>query len=146
MVWKPHVTVAAVIQDNDRFLFVEEMVNGEIVINQPAGHLDDNESLINAVIRETREETAYEFVPEYITGVYQWRHHVNGETFLRVAFTGHTLKHHIEEQLDEGIIRAIWLSPAELGEKNLRSPMVTHCIDDYIAGKRYPLDILHDLD
>ena len=146
MVWKPHVTVAAVIEDQNRFLFVEETINGEIVINQPAGHLDENESLINAVIRETREETAYEFVPEFISGIYQWQHPANGETFLRIAFTGQTLQHHINEQLDEGIIRAIWLTPKELDNKNCRSPMVKLCIEDYIAGKRYPLDILHDLD
>jgi len=144
MIWKPHATVAAIIERDNKFLMVEELVQGELVINQPAGHLDPDESLIDAAIRETQEETAWQFIPEAVTGIYLWKHPDNGESFLRVAFCGSCQNHQSEQALDEGILRAVWKTRDELvQEKNkLRSPMVIDCIDDYIAGKRYPLDIL----
>jgi len=148
MVWKPHATVAAIVEKKGRFLIVEEKSDGKIVYNQPAGHLDPNESLLDAVIRETSEETAWQFKPEYITGIYQWRHPQKDDcTFLRVAFYGECHHHHSEQALDEGIICAIWMTREELVAKKaqLRSPMVLRCIDDYLAGKRYPLDILINL-
>ena len=144
MVWKPHATVAAIIEHDNKFLMVEELVNNERVFNQPAGHLDPDESLIDAVIRETLEETAWNFVPEAITGIYLWKHPDNGESFLRVSFCGSCHDHNPEQTLDDGILQAVWKSRDELIQQQpqLRSPMVINCIDDYLAGKRFPMDIL----
>lgn len=117
----------------------------ELVINQPAGHLDNYETLIEAVIRETREETRWEFLPEYISGIYRWVHG-NGETYLRICFVGEVTKEHTELKLDTGIERAIWLTENEIREhKNLRSPLVLKSIDDYLAGKEYPLHLVKDI-
>ncbi len=147
MVWKPHATVAAVIERDNKFLMVEELVQGKQVVNQPAGHLDSDESLIEAVIRETQEETAWQFVPEAITGVYLWKHPGNGESFLRVTFCGHCKNHAPQQPLDDGIQAAVWRTREELVQQShtLRSPMVINCIDDYLAGKRFPLDMLIDV-
>lgn len=130
-----------------RFLFVEERAGGRVVINQPAGHLEDGESLTDAVVRETLEETAWHFRPEALIGIYQWRHPDNGASFLRVAFTGRTLKHEPSRPLDTPILRTLWLDRAELLAANgrLRSPMVLRCVDDYLAGRRYPMAALSDL-
>ncbi len=144
MTWKPHVTVAAIIEQDNQFLMVEELVHHQRVINQPAGHLDPDESLIDAVIRETREETAWLFTPQYISGIYLWKHPQNQKSFLRVAFCGSVHDHKAEQSLDEGIIQTIWKTRSQLlqCEHSLRSPMVMRCIDDYVAGKRYPMDML----
>ena len=143
MVWKPHATVAAIIERDNKFLMVEETIHGENRFNQPAGHLDPDESLVDAVIREAKEETAWDFTPEAVTGIYLWKHPVNGETFLRIAFCGPCSNHDPSQALDTGIIHAVWKSREELLQENrLRSPMVIDCIDDYLAGKRYPLDML----
>ena len=146
-VWKPHATVAAVIERDGKFLIVEEESEGKIVYNQPAGHLDPDESIIDAVIRETREETAWCFHPQAITGIYRWEQKTKKQTFLRVAFCGDCDDHHEEQLLDDGIIRAIWMSRDELMQQQdkLRSPMVIKCIDDYLQGHRYPLELLIDL-
>lgn len=148
MVWKPHATVAAIIERDDKFLMVEEVIHGEHVFNQPAGHLDPDESLIDAVIRETREESAWLFTPESVTGIYLWKHPDNGETFLRVAFCGSCSDHDPEQDLDTGIVQAVWKSRDELIKQaeQIRSPMVISCIDDYLAGKRHPLSILSTID
>jgi 8-oxo-dGTP pyrophosphatase MutT (NUDIX family) len=147
MIWKPHATVAAIIERDNKFLMVEEMVGGKKQINQPAGHLDPDESLIDAAIRETREETAWGFTPEAVTGIYLWKHPENGESFLRVSFCGPCHDHHAEQSLDDGILRAIWLTRDELiaRQGDLRSPMVITCIDDYLSGKRFPLEMLVDI-
>lgn len=144
MTWKPHTTVAAIIERDNKFLMVKESIHGEQVFNQPAGHLDPDESLINAVIRETQEESAWQFIPQAITGIYLWKHPGNGESFLRVAFCGTCQNHDPEQRLDDGILHAVWKSREELIQQQdkLRSPMVINCIDDYLAGKRYPLDML----
>ena len=144
MVWKPHATVAAIIERDNRFLMVEELIHGELVYNQPAGHLDPDESLIEAVIRETQEESAWHFIPEAITGIYLWKHPENAKTFLRFAVCGDCKNHDPQQPLDEGIVQAVWKSRDELLEEplKLRSPMVINCIDDYLAGKRYPLEML----
>lgn len=148
MTWKPHVTVAAIIEEKNHYLLVEERVDDEIVINQPAGHLEENEDLLNAVIRETREETAHRFKPEHVVGVYLWQHPQNKETFLRISFSGVSTGHCPDEELDEGILRAVWLTREELlnSGKKLRSPMVLQGIDDHIAGKRYPLELIQNLE
>ena len=147
MVWKPHTTVAAIIERDNKFLMVEELIQGEQVINQPAGHLEPDESLIEAVIRETREETAWQFIPEAITGIYLWKNPDNGESFLRFAFCGSCKNHKASQALDEGIQAAIWKTRDELlqQQQKLRSPMVINCIDDYLAGKRFPMDLIINL-
>lgn len=147
MTWKPHATVAAIVEREGKFLIVEEAVQGEIVYNQPAGHLDPNESLIEAVIRETREETAWLFKPEALLGIYLWPQPKTQRTFLRFAFCGSCSDHQPEQVLDDGILRALWLSKEELQScENLRSPMVMQNINDYLSGKRYPLEILATVD
>ena len=146
-VWKPHATVAAIVERDNRFLMVEEIVNGETVYNQPAGHLDPGESLVEAVIRETREESAWQFSPEYISGIYRWEQTSKNRSFLRFTFVGSCYQHNENQELDNGIIRALWLSRDELVAKpeKLRTPMVLRCIDDYLAGKKYPLTLLTDI-
>jgi len=147
MIWKPHATVAAIIERDGKFLMVEELINGQRLFNQPAGHLDPDESLLDAVIRETREETAWHFVAEAVTGIYLWKHPDNGETFLRIAFCGQCSDHNPGQALDDGILQAVWMTRDELGQQKqqLRSPMVINCIDDYMTGKRYPLDVLNTI-
>jgi 8-oxo-dGTP pyrophosphatase MutT (NUDIX family) len=147
MTWKPHATVAAIIERDNRFLMVEEMIDGERVINQPAGHLEPDESIIEATIRETFEETAWRFQPEAITGIYLWKHPVNEKTFLRIALCGQCHDHDPDQVLDEGIIQATWKTRDELTgpDCQLRSPMVLTCIDDYLSGRRLPLDALIDV-
>lgn len=148
MIWKPHATVAAIIEHDNKFLMVEELINGKHVFNQPAGHLEPDESLLDAVIRETQEESAWQFVAEAVTGIYLWKHPENGETYLRIAICGSCKNHDANQPLDEGILAAVWKSRDELaGEpQKLRSPMVINCIDDYLAGKRFPLDMLVDVE
>lgn len=148
MIWKPHATVAAVIENEGRFLLVQELISGRSVYNQPAGHLEDDETLIEAVIRETREETAWEFLPESLIGIYQWRHPENGETFMRTTFSGNALHHDQDRELDACIQRTLWLTPEEIRNQHdrLRSPMVLRTIEDYLAGVRYPLALLSPID
>lgn len=147
MTWKPHATVAAIVEKDGKFLIVEEDVNGEIVYNQPAGHLDPHESLIDAVIRETQEETAWKFTPEALLGIYLWPQPDTDRTFLRFAFCGTCSNHQPDQELDEGILQALWLSKEELQDsKKLRSPMVIQNIEDYLSGQRYPLELLSTID
>lgn len=124
---------------------VEEKQNNETVINQPAGHLEYGESLQAAVIRETFEETAWRFQPEAITGIYRWVHPELERTYLRVSYTGTVSRHHPDQALDDGILSAQWLSREELQKRKLRSPLVMRCIDDYLAGHRYPLSLCDDV-
>ena len=145
MVWKPHVTVAAVIERDNKFLMIEERCGGKEVFNQPAGHLDPNESLVEAAIRETIEESACSFTPEAITGIYLWTHPDNGKTFLRVCFTGSCDAHDPDRKLDTGILRSVWMSRDEISILPLRSPMVLKCIDDYLQGIRHPLSLLSNI-
>ena len=147
MIWKPRVTVAALIENEGRFLLVQELISGRSVYNQPAGHLEDGETLIEAVIRETREETAWEFEPESLVGIYQWRHPEKTKTFLRATFSGKGIHHDPDRQLDACIERMLWLTPEEIRNRHdrLRSPMVVRSIEDYLAGFRYPLTLLSDL-
>jgi 8-oxo-dGTP pyrophosphatase MutT (NUDIX family) len=138
------VTVAAIIERDRRFLFVEAVPDdGLAVFNQPAGHLDFGESLIEAVKREVLEETAWRFEPEGLVGLYLYTRHTD-VTYLRVCFHGRPLREEPERPLDQGIIRAVWLTRAEFADvaARQRSPMVMRGLDDYLAGKRYPLDIL----
>ena len=147
MTWKPDVTVAAIVEKDGRFLMVEEHVGHRLVINQPAGHLEVNESFTAAVIRETLEETAWHFQPDALTGIYLWQHPERNVSFLRVTFCGKVTEHDPDRPLDHGIKRTLWLSRDELEQKEsqLRSPMVTKCVDDYLAGDRYSLAVLTHL-
>lgn len=148
MTQKIDVTVAAVIERDSSFLLVEERVDGRAVLNQPAGHLEPGESLVEAVIRETLEETGFSFQPDGVVGIYLWRSPQCGTTFLRVAFSGNAEPPLDEPELDEGIIATHWLDRAQLfaRESLLRSPLVLHCIDDHANQIRYPLSCLTHLD
>jgi len=147
MAFQPHLTVAAIIERDGRFLVVEEMVGGKRVINQPAGHVDDRESLIDAVRRETLEETGWEFEPEALVGLYRWRHPDNGETFIRASFSGALGVQRFPTPPDTLILGTHWLSHMKLrnGDWPLRSPLVTRCIDDFLAGNRHCLSLIIDL-
>lgn len=138
---KPSVTVAAVVERDGRFLLVEEQTRDGIRINQPAGHLESGESLIAAAVRETLEETACEFTPSHLLGVYLWRASA-GVTFTRFAFVGAVGEPEAGRRLDDGIVRAFWLTPDELRAcaSAHRSPLVMRCVDDYLRGQRFPLE------
>ena len=142
--WRPSVTVAAVIERDGKFLFVEEEANGRRVLNQPAGHLDPGESLAEAVAREVLEETAHRFTPTGLVGIYRWRYDKEDLTFLRFAFLGRVDGVEEGRQLDKEIIAAVWLTPAELAARHAehRSPLVQQCVEDYLAGRSFPLDVL----
>lgn len=143
MIWKPNVTVAAVIEQNQRFLVVEEQTTNGLAFNQPAGHLEEGEDFITAVKREVLEETAWQFEPQYLLGVYLWRKNPQSTiTYLRICFTGQVSNHNPQQPLDNGIIQAHWLTREELGNQPLRSPLVVNCVDDYLKGTRYPLSVL----
>ncbi|HEU4708945.1 MAG TPA: NUDIX hydrolase [Methylophilaceae bacterium] len=147
MIWKPNTTVAAVIEQDGKFLLVEEETAEGIRLNQPAGHLEDGESLLDGVARETLEETAYRFQPEHLLGVYHWRHPDKAITYLRFAFTGKVTGHEPERKLDDGIIRAVWMTPDDIrGCTSMhRSPQVLTCIEHYLAGQRFPLSVITHL-
>ena len=137
----PRVTVAAVVERDGRFLVVEETIDGARVWNQPAGHLDPGEDLVGAVIRETREETGYRFVPEHVVGVYLWTGSDGGPAFLRVAFAGR-VEGEPAGDLDPDILRTAWLTRAQLAAAGPRSPLVLRCLDDHVGGARFPLAVL----
>lgn len=147
MIWTPRVTVAAVIEQHGRFLLVEEETEKGLGLNQPAGHLDEHESLLEGVARETLEETGYVFRPEAIVGVYLWHASEKGLTYLRFAFSGTVLGHDPTRPLDTGIVRALWLTPEEISAeaRRHRSPLVQRCIDDYRSAQRHPLELLTHL-
>lgn len=146
-IWKPAVTVAAVIEKDGRFLLVEEQTEDGIRYNQPAGHLESGESLEQAVVRETLEETAHDFAPTALVGMYlleyqspdQSRNH----TFLRFAFVGSLGKLH-NQPLDTGILRTVWMTRDEIAacRDQHRSPLLMKCVDDYLQGQRAPLSLL----
>jgi 8-oxo-dGTP pyrophosphatase MutT (NUDIX family) len=146
-VWRPHVTVACVVADGHRYLMVEEEVNGRIAYNQPAGHLDDFESLQQAAVRETREETGWTVALTHLIGVHQWRSQEHGDVVVRFSFAAKPLSHDPQQPLDTGIRQALWLTRGEIAElgPSLRSPMVLMSIDDWLAGQRLPLSIVASL-
>jgi 8-oxo-dGTP pyrophosphatase MutT (NUDIX family) len=144
----PEITVAAIAETDGRFLLVEERINRRLVFNQPAGHVEQGESLLSAVIRETREETAWRFEPKSLIGVYLWRSPESGVTTMRFAFSGTVDDHQPGQALDDGIICTHWLSRTDLQERErrLRSPLVMRCIEDYLAGQRQPIKTVAHLD
>jgi len=146
--WHPHKTVATVVERDGQFLMVEELINGQLVLNQPAGHLEANESLAQAAVRETLEETAWEVELTSFLGLYQQSPTVDNICYIRSCFIAKALQEVPGRELDTGIVRALWLSRAELeARKNqMRSPVVLRVIDDYLQGKSYPLEVVQTLD
>lgn len=149
-VWKPSVTVAAIVERERRFLLVEECTSDGIRINQPAGHLDPGESLAAACAREMLEETAHPFVPTQLLGVYMFGHARNadagdGVTYVRFAFIGELGERIAGRALDHGILRVLWLTPEELRARSHehRSPLVMKCVEDYLRGQRYPIELVY---
>lgn len=142
-----HVTVAAIVARDGKFLFVEESIGGRTVLNQPAGHWEAGETLFEAVKRETLEETAWEVEPTALLGIYEYEPPELGYGFLRFAYLAEPRHHHPERRLDPGIERAVWLTPDELRREAARhrSPMVMRCVEDALAGQRHPLALIGHL-
>ena len=144
MTWKPSVTVAAVMERDGRFLLIEEEEGGELVYNQPAGHWECDETLAQACVREVLEESAHHFEPRQLVGVYRWTRPQGDVTYLRFAFCGNVTGVEAGRTLDRGIVRAVWLAPEEIRQlvPRHRSPLVWRCVEDYLAGMRYPLELI----
>ena len=149
--WKPSVTVAAIIEREGKFLLVEEHTQDGLRLNNPAGHLDPGESPRQACVRETLEETAFHFTPGALVGIYlsRFKRLLPGQTpldisYLRFAFCGVLGDEVAGQALDEGIVRTLWLTPDEIRASTQlhRSPLLLTCMEDYLAGKRYPLDLI----
>jgi 8-oxo-dGTP pyrophosphatase MutT (NUDIX family) len=147
-VWKPNVTVAALIEREGHFLLVEEETADGVRFNQPAGHLDQGESLVAGCAREALEETAWHFRPTALVGVYQWPRPGGHVTYLRFAFAGELGEHEEGRILDKGILRAVWMTPDEIRATvdRHRSPLIWQCVSDYLAGRRFPLDLVRHYD
>ncbi|SFU58250.1 NUDIX hydrolase [Nitrosospira multiformis] len=147
MIWKPNVTVAAVVEKDGQYLLVEEQTSSGLLFNQPAGHLEPGESIIHGAIRETLEETGYTFVPRSVLGIYHWHSPAEDTTFIRFAFSGSVSDHDPGRNLDSGIVRADWFGIDEILSMTYchRSPLLMKCIEDHLAGKGCPLDILTHL-
>ena len=150
--WQPDVTVATVVVRDGRVLCVEERANGELVLNQPAGHLEPDEALAEAALRETLEETGWDVRLTAFVGAYQWKAparegEIDGRHYLRFAFAAEPVHHHPERELDSGIVRALWLTPAELLEARARhrSPLVWEAVADCLGGRRLPLSLLRQI-
>jgi 8-oxo-dGTP pyrophosphatase MutT (NUDIX family) len=145
--WKPNVTVAAVIERDGRFLMVEEHTPDGLRFNQPAGHLERGESLLEATVREVLEEAAYRFVPEYLVGIYQWTRPQGDITYLRFAYGGRIEGEVPGRALDEGIVRAVWMTIDELRATvaRHRSPLILRCIEDWLAGPQHALSLVRDV-
>lgn len=151
--WSPSVTVAAIVEKEGRYLLIEEHTQEGLRLNNPAGHLDPGESLIEACARECLEETAHPFQPQNLVGVYQSRFQraaKNGFaaeeiTYVRFAFTGHVSNQMADQALDQGIVRVLWLSLEEVraSAERHRSPLVLQCIEDHAKGQRFPMDLIH---
>ena len=149
--WQPDVTVATVVERDGRLLMVEEKAHGRLVLNQPAGHLEPDESLFQAAVREALEESGWDIRLTSFLGAYQWTSEAApgrpARHYLRFAFAGEPVAHHPGRPLDDGIVRALWLAPAELQARaeQHRSPLVWETVADYLAGRRQPLDLLRQV-
>lgn len=146
-IWRPDVTVATIVCHDGRFLLVEEIICGQLVLNQPAGHLEPDESLLAAAVRETLEETGWTVELCEFVGAYQWSTTDGQKQFLRFAFGAHAIAQDAQRRLDDGIVRALWMTRDEIAgqSERLRSPMVLANVDDWLAGKRYPLAAIQSL-
>lgn len=145
--WFPHATVATIVEKEGKFLLVEELINGtELVLNQPAGHVENNETFFQAAIRETYEETGWKVELESVLGLYVYRVPERDLTFHRVTFIAHAVDLDPSLTLDEGIVRALWMTRDEIAaaKERLRSPLVLECVDDYLNGKQFPLSMIQD--
>lgn len=144
---RPTLTVAALVERDGRFLCVEERIDGVLRLNQPAGHVEPGEDPLAAVVRETREETAWHFEPQSLLGCYLWRDAKRDKLMLRIAFGGQVRDHDPTRALDRDIHAAVWLTAAELQarERDWRSPLVGRCLADHLRGQRAPLSILATL-
>ena len=145
--WKPNVTVAAIIERDGRFLLVEEQTPDGLKLNSPAGHLDAGESPMEGCARETLEETAHRFTPSALVGVYMARAR-GGEldvTYMRLAFCGELGQREEGRALDHGIVRTLWMTAEEIRQSRARhrSPLLLQCVEDYLAGARHPLSLIH---
>nr|WP_290579669.1 NUDIX hydrolase [Ketobacter sp.] len=145
MTWTPHATVATIVEQHGRYLLVEETVDGETVLNQPAGHIEENESILAAALRETLEETGWQVKLTHLVGIYNYSA-PNGVTYYRFCFAADAIEAVPGAQLDDGIIGPVWLNLEELEARRSqwRSPLVKRCIEDFAAGKRYPLDLIYE--
>lgn len=145
MIWTPHATVATIVEQNGKYLLVEEVVDGATVLNQPAGHIEEHESIQAAAIRETLEETGWHVKLTDLVGIYNYQA-PNGVTYYRFSFAAKAIQQVPDAPLDEGIIGPVWLSLDELQARRdqWRSPLVQRCIEDFAAGKRYPLDLIYE--
>ena len=145
--WSPHIVVATVVERDGRFLLIEERINEQRVLNQPAGHWEPGETLVEAARRETLEEAGWDVEPTHLLGVYEWQPASLPYPFVRFAFAATPLRHHPDRPLDAGIERALWMTPDEIlqAEPRWRSPSVQTCIADFQAGVRYPLDLIRHL-
>jgi 8-oxo-dGTP pyrophosphatase MutT (NUDIX family) len=149
MSWMPHVTVATIVQDDQqRFLFVEEqsLSANHLVINQPAGHVEAHETLIEAAVRETLEETGWTVDVTHVLGIYTYTPPADPDcTYYRFCFLANPLSHDAARPLDTGIEQALWMTLPQLEETaRARSPLVIRCVQDALQGKRYPLDIIFE--
>ncbi|MFC3679989.1 NUDIX hydrolase [Bacterioplanoides pacificum] len=141
--WTPHATVATVVEQDGRFLMVEEISSGQTVINQPAGHVEAGETLQQAAIRESAEETGWQVEPLALLGLYTYTAPANGVTYHRYCFIARALKQIPDAPLDDGIIGPRWMTIEELRQcQNLRSSMVLTCVEDYLSGKSFPLTVI----
>jgi 8-oxo-dGTP pyrophosphatase MutT (NUDIX family) len=144
MTWAPHATVATIVVRDDRFLMVYEEADGQKVYNQPAGHLDPDETLQEAAVRETLEETGWTVKLIGVVGINLYTAPSNGITYLRTTFIAEPLEHDAQRSLDTGIIEAVWLTLDELRARRdqLRSPMTLQILEDYLGGRRFPLEVV----
>ena len=145
MIWTPHATVATIVEQNGRYLLVEETIDGATMLNQPAGHIEENESILAAALRETLEATGWRVELTDLVGIYNYPA-PNGVTYYRFSFAARALEEVAGATLDDGIIGPVWLTLDELEARRhqWRSPLVKRCIEDFAAGKRYPLDLIYE--
>ena len=145
--WPPHITVACVIEKDGKFLLVEEISAGKLVYNQPAGHLDPNETLFEAAVRETFEETAWHVELTAVLGVSKYIAPHSGTVYYRTTFIAKAISHDNSITLDEGITQALWLDYETLKQhpEKLRSPLVLRNIEQYLSGQTYPLSLIDDI-
>ncbi|PCJ22292.1 MAG: NUDIX hydrolase [Gammaproteobacteria bacterium] len=146
MTWTPHVTVATLVEKDSKFLIVEEICNDQVVFSQPAGHVEQGETLIQAAIRETHEETGWNVTPTGLLGFYTYTSPHNQVTYYRTNFIAQAEDFDESATLDDGILRCLWLSLAEIrdNQHKLRSPIVLRCVEDYASGQRFPLGAIYE--
>ena len=145
MTWKPNATVATIVEKDGHFLMVEEISDGKLVINQPAGHIEEGESITDAAVRETLEETGYHVKVEAFIGIYTFRA-PNGTIYYRFCFSAAVTHRDEDPDIDPDIEKVLWLSKKDISERSddHRSPLLQACLDDYLAGKRYPLSLIYE--